>query len=201
VKKCRICQTEKDLADFPARSDAKDGVRNECQLCHNARQKATYERRKDAWRVTAHARYVRNRDQVVEDRRRYRATNAAEINSRRRELHAANPEKYRQQKREWLAANPGKKEAHAIRVKARQRDIRALGPDDLSYVMVVRRDPCSYCSGPGGTWDHIEAHANGGPSAWENSTGACAACNASKKDQNLLLWLAAGGRSNTTSPA
>jgi hypothetical protein len=48
---------------------------------------------------------------------------------------------------------------------------------------LFRQDICSFCSGPGGTLDHIQprpivnGHARGD---WSNYAGACESCNFSK---------------------
>lgn len=130
-------------------------------------------------------------DEIREERRQFRARERERINARRREMRRANPERYREQKRRYLAENPVKREEHAIRTKHRKRLKRELAPVDLEYVLIVRRDPCSYCgAAAGGTWDHIEPAEHGGASTWQNSTGACVRCNASKKDRKMLLWMA-----------
>lgn len=69
-----------------------------------------------------------------------------------------------------------------------------------AWARVIRRDPCSYCGGPGGTLDHIEPRARrargiGGVHSWTNFTGACGACNSSKSARGMLgyLWDRAAG--------
>lgn len=69
----------------------------------------------------------------------------------------------------------------------------------LLYETILLGDPCSYCgaepvgfSGP----DHIEPFIFGGGGEWENLTAACRACNSSKGDKPLLLWLLESPRLN-----
>ena len=63
-----------------------------------------------------------------------------------------------------------------------------------AWASVVRRDPCSYCGGEGGTLDHIEpksrrARGLGGAHSWLNFAGACASCNHGKAVRGLLSYL------------
>ncbi len=60
-----------------------------------------------------------------------------------------------------------------------------------SWRAVIRRDPCGYCGGPGGTIDHVIARAAGGPDDSRNTAGACRACNTAKADRPLLVFLVA----------
>lgn len=61
---------------------------------------------------------------------------------------------------------------------------------------VLRCDPCSYCGRhePYLGWaphvDHIVPASAGGPDHWTNYTAACLACNSSKHDEPLILFLA-----------
>lgn len=56
---------------------------------------------------------------------------------------------------------------------------------------LLRLDSCAYCGGPGGTVDHVVPRASGLRSveSWVNLVGACSACNSSKRDDSLLLFL------------
>lgn len=63
-----------------------------------------------------------------------------------------------------------------------------------AWMRLMRADPCSYCDAPeSGTVDHIIARSRA-PSneahKWHNYTGACSACNGSKRDEKMLIWLA-----------
>lgn len=64
---------------------------------------------------------------------------------------------------------------------------------DLQFKAMVQRDPCAYCGGPGSDHDHIVGLRAGGEDGWENFTGACKRCNASKREQPLLLWMLTRG--------
>jgi hypothetical protein len=63
-----------------------------------------------------------------------------------------------------------------------------------AWMRVIRRDPCSFCSGPGGTVDHIEPRAHvargiGGVHSHLNFAGACLRCNGRKGSKDLLAFL------------
>lgn len=60
------------------------------------------------------------------------------------------------------------------------------------YKQIVQSDPCSGCGRVGSDTaaDHIVPLGSGGMNVWENLTGLCRPCNASKKNKPLLLWLA-----------
>lgn len=189
MKRCRECGAEKPRTAFQARKGANDGLRSECRDCNLQRQRDYGERVRKARRLRDRERYAERREAIIEQRREERARDGVEINARRRELRKLDPERFRKQKREYLANNPQKYAAHVLRVSERHRSTRRLDEATIEFVQLVRRDPCSYCGESAEAWDHIEPHAKGGASIWENATGACTRCNASKKDENLLLFL------------
>jgi 5-methylcytosine-specific restriction endonuclease McrA len=61
------------------------------------------------------------------------------------------------------------------------------------YKAMLRRDPCSYCFGEGGTVEHLvpRAEARG---LLENIVGACARCNSSRHGVGVLTMLLRGAR-------
>jgi 5-methylcytosine-specific restriction endonuclease McrA len=66
------------------------------------------------------------------------------------------------------------------------------GDRDVTYYgRIVKRDPCSYCGGPGGTKDHILPRGTARKSRHvaDNLTGACLSCNGAKADTDLLGFL------------
>lgn len=74
--------------------------------------------------------------------------------------------------------------------------LRARGmtaPDVRAYVSVLAFDPCSYCGGPGGEFDHITPRAMGGLDTADNLTSACHSCNSSKRTKTLLRFLCEAG--------
>lgn len=68
----------------------------------------------------------------------------------------------------------------------------------LEWAEILRRDPCAYCGGPGGTVDHIVPvlrktkhyrNGKGETATTTNGTGSCADCNGSKKSLKLIEFL------------
>ena len=56
---------------------------------------------------------------------------------------------------------------------------------------ILRRDPCAYCGGTGGTIDHITPRALGGAKdSLRNWTGACLQCNLKRGPRGLIYFLA-----------
>lgn len=74
----------------------------------------------------------------------------------------------------------------------RRRRRFELSPESKDYKAIVQHDPCSTpgCEGGQMAADHIVPLELGGEHSWENFTGLCRACNASKKNKPLLHWLA-----------
>lgn len=67
---------------------------------------------------------------------------------------------------------------------------RDHAPDARAYAAVLRHDPCCYCGSTDRVQvDHVEAYGPGGSCHWTNLTAACIACNSSKMDRRLLVWL------------
>lgn len=59
------------------------------------------------------------------------------------------------------------------------------------YKEALRHDPCAYCPAPAAHIDHIVPRDQAGPDSWDNLTGACSACNSSKRNLSLLSYLLA----------
>lgn len=69
-----------------------------------------------------------------------------------------------------------------LRLIASSRDIGV-------YKRSVARDPCSYCTAPATTIDHITATSTGGRNHWTNLAAACVDCNTRKHSMSLLAFL------------
>jgi len=81
-------------------------------------------------------------------------------------------------------------ERRNIRIHARHRKQREqMSREDVDYVQIIKRDPCSYCGEAGGEWDHIVPVADNGGHGWGNATGACASCNRKKHTKSLLHFM------------
>lgn len=95
----------------------------------------------------------------------------------------------REATRRWNERNPDKAREIALRNRYRRRARTSDNEASLRWLSLLRKDPCSYCGGDGGTVDHIEPLIDGGTNEVENLTGACASCNAVKNSRSLLTFL------------
>lgn len=117
--------------------------------------------------------------------------NKDRVNAQRRARRQSNLEHVRTlnnaRNRRW-----GQTEKGRINAVARQhrRRSRHQGTPNQEWLGILRKDPCSYCNLVGGETDHIVPVASGGTSDWDNFTGACRRCNASKANRSLLVWMA-----------
>lgn len=64
----------------------------------------------------------------------------------------------------------------------------------VAWQSLLRRDPCSYCAGAGGTVDHVDPRSRsvtglGTAHGWLNVVGACPRCNGAKRDLRMLTFL------------
>lgn len=57
------------------------------------------------------------------------------------------------------------------------------------WKLILRKDPCTYCGGAGGTVEHITPQSAGGQDTIANMVGACGMCNVRKRSHPLWLYL------------
>lgn len=142
----------------------------------------------------ARAYYAAHQRELAEYRKQWNAANKEKVrryiaNGRARETPEKREARLADQRARAKASREKDPERHRLAVALRRaRGARPTG-EDFVYAAVVRRDPCSYCGGPGGTMDHIMAVRDGGTSEWMNQTGACRSCNSRKKRLPLLFAL------------
>jgi 5-methylcytosine-specific restriction endonuclease McrA len=94
-------------------------------------------------------------------------------------------ETYRKSERGKLS----KRNASHIR---RAREYNQVGPNPptIEHLQELLKQPCAYCDQPSEHIDHIIPIAKGGLHDISNVVGACKPCNTSKKDKDLLTFLA-----------
>lgn len=103
-----------------------------------------------------------------------------------------NRERVREINRRWARNQSPEKRAkwnHYNKVKRINPLAEKPNSDTIEYAKIVNADPCSYCSGIGGTIDHIIPISDGGENIWTNYTGACRSCNSSKNNTPLLQYM------------
>ena len=85
-----------------------------------------------------------------------------------------------------LTINPPKEKKRTPIVVVKQTVLPSLvapqsginkGVGNAAWAREMRRMPCHYCGGPGGTVDHVIPRIHGGRSVYENCVPACERCN------------------------
>ena len=77
MKECKSCRKEKPLIDFYKGANNKDGYKTECKLCHNSSVD------KDKKKEYDKKRYQENREETIDQSKKYRHFNKPEIKKRR----------------------------------------------------------------------------------------------------------------------
>ena len=65
---CNNCHIDKDVTEFPKRSDTKKGVRGSCNSCTNARMRKWWKDNKKERLKYAHKWYANNREKVIKQK-------------------------------------------------------------------------------------------------------------------------------------
>lgn len=120
-------------------------------------------------------------------RRAWRARNVERERARARAWHHANRKRVAERMRAWKVANPERTRAYRTQRRALLK--AATDESAVQWRIVIAGDPCAYCGGPGETDDHIVPLSAGGLDSADNLVRACSACNDSKWNRPLLLWL------------
>ena len=183
TKTCRACGRTLDRAQFYARSDSPDGLRNDCKDCTKERARLAVQR---------------NPEKRKEYMRQYGEVNRAHLNEQARVRFKRNDRKlysrqYRAQNRQSVLENERRYRVQNRHKETARRLVRrsAMPVDDatIEYLRILRGDICSYCGKSAGTVDHIVPVADGGTNDWDNLTSACSSCNSRKHDRSLLTFL------------
>jgi 5-methylcytosine-specific restriction endonuclease McrA len=131
--------------------------------------------------------------------RRYRERNSEKARESNREsarkrrrlgLVKVDRVKARAATKRWREANREKRREYNRAYYHRTKHVtRGYHKRDPEMARVLLADPCSYCGGPGGEIDHIDAWSLTADASWTNLTAACRTCNASKNATPLLRFL------------
>lgn len=182
-KACRTCGVEKPSEDYiPTYAT--------CRMCIREREKARRHANREEFNAKQRARRDANRDRVVAWHRQYREEHRDRLNAQNRQWKANNAEKIRAYARVYYWQNLAAQRERSRVKAALARASTSTRPEFVAYASVIYRDPCAYCTGPGGELDHIVPVSRGGKSDWDNSTSACSTCNRAKHAKPLLLWMA-----------
>lgn len=204
-KRCCTCKVEKPLEAFSKRARNKDGLREACKECCNAKQKIYNEAHKEEISIRGKSHYVENKEAISSQHKTYRATRKEETAARDKAYREANPEKtkarsaayYEAHKEEriayaaaWNRAHPEKQLELVHRRNARKRNAFV---ESVSHLKVFERDEwiCGICledvdptikfpNPLAKSLDHIIPLSKGGEHSYANVQLAHFGCNASK---------------------
>lgn len=133
---------------------------------------------------------------------RYRTRHAERLNQQLKEARAEgryvqtertyrnlNQDKNREYQRTW-ARKAYAQDPTAVLNRNHERRVKtASNFETLTYMQILRGDPCAYCGEPHEHIDHIHPLSRGGKHHWTNLTSSCQHCNQSKNASTLLQFL------------
>lgn len=200
MKTCRVCKTEKPLAEYHNQKSSKDGKQSDCRTCKITVGKKYRQECKEAIAERALRRKVENPDRYFKNHANYRNRNRELIRERARvwaaKDYAENPSRNIATVVAWQKRNPEKVkaiEANRCPLKARIRaDLRRsrIAETGGFYTIQEVKDliedqhgKCVYCKTDIREIyhiDHIVPVSKGGSSWPENLQILCPPCNLSK---------------------
>ena len=77
---------------------------------------------------------------------------------------------------------------------SRQRGVKPIPPIGQASILEEFNGKCAYCQSKATTWDHVYPIAINGITTPSNIVPACASCNSSKQDKDVIEWLKATNR-------
>lgn len=165
-KLCSTCRIEKGIDNFGTNPSSKDGLRNECKNCRNAKTRFKYEndshfRKNES--IRAAIIYLNNREYILN------------------------------RSKQWSKENPEKKVEQSHRRQARlygQFEFD-LPKDFVKILNELQNNACAYCSRTDIklTIEHMLPISRGGKHCFANVILACVTCNFSKHSKTLEEWL------------
>lgn len=178
VKRCSKCKQEKPLDEFSACRKRRDGLQAQCKTCC----RENFER----W-------YERNAAKVIARATQWRADHLERARSQLRAIVAKNPQKFRDKSAHYRREFPIQR--RTIHAKSRAKTVGAPGrgitAEETADILAGSLGICAYCYRPSKPcFDHIDPLSRGGAHEPENVAVCCLACNASKRDRVLIVWLA-----------
>jgi hypothetical protein len=163
---CSTCRVEKSIDFFGTNPGSKDGFRNECKDCRNAKTRLTYETNlsfREDESIRAVLNYINDRDHILN------------------------------RTKQWSKENPDKKvEQRHRRVARLYGQIKFDLPKDFIKILrVAQSNSCAYCSRSDVklTVEHMLPLSRVGKHCFANIILACTTCNFSKHNKTLEEWL------------
>jgi len=109
MKKCRICEKNKEIDDFHKKHNMKDGHRNECKKCVKILNKKYLDKEKR--KNYDQKRYLENKEKILNQKKKYFEKNKTKILEQKKEYRKNNKEtinKWRKNNKEKLSKNQRK---------------------------------------------------------------------------------------------
>lgn len=105
MKKCVVCEEEKDLTDFPKHRENKDGRRGTCKACVEIKSKIYRERNKEKLKERHKNHYIKNKEKIKVRQKEYSKKTKDKIDARTKEWASKNAEKLKKYRDEYYQAN------------------------------------------------------------------------------------------------
>lgn len=204
TKKCTLCGKEYPAtAEYFYRNKARiDGLRCDCKICMNARNKKYWEKHAGK-RYQIHKAYVEShRDRLTELAKVYRKNHSDEIRARKKAYSREHKDELAQKTKDWIKKNPDKyrafpskqKDYNNVKVQrciARKSGrISTLSVSEWKRIKSEFANSCAYCGVQTDDLqqDHFVPKSLGGNHEVGNIIPACKSCNSSKNNKEFSIW-------------
>lgn len=179
TKTCPRCREAKDRSAFGPDPNKRDGRNSYCRPCVAAKS-AEYRK--------AHP----DRERAAQ--RRWQLAHPEKMRAKTARSKARYPGRYRARYAAWQKENAERCQAHTAARRALKRNAPGDGvsPEQWEEVLAGSLGLCAYCGEPTAalTMDHVEPLTRGGAHDPANVVAACLACNSSKHNYPLIVWMA-----------
>ena len=202
-KHCKLCSQTLPTDCFNQSKKNKDGLVSWCRTCVRSYNKSYN---------------LQNKQQVTEQKSKYRQANADKLRASQREYYANNKDLYAIKAKAWRSKNFESKkaydkqyaEANKDKTKAAAKRFALRHPERISLNRQKRRArlakarvykvtakdlaavlsaPCIYCGSPSKHVDHVIPLSRGGNHSVGNLAPACQECNLAKGSKLVSEWI------------
>lgn len=208
MKTCRVCKVCKPKSSefFHVRKDSKDGFRNECKDCRNARERVYrkenkdiisqyYEDNREIINERKRQHYHDNKDYYLEYKKDYRENNKEII----KEYYQDNKERIKIYGKIYHRENPHISRQKMQRRLARQSKVlNNLTIEQWNDIKNHFNNQCAYCGmteqehlkvySQALHQEHIVPLTKGGGYTSSNILPSCKSCNSQKNNSDFLKW-------------